>query len=368
MKTALAVGGIIAAFILSFVLVAVLMFANGPQSGRCAGPFDTTKIAPDAQLQITGSGVYDGTYPAARLTNAAHIANAATALGLDATAQQLGIMTALGESTLDNITYGDWETSGVTNPNGTPTSSIGLFQQQEWWGSAKDRLDPFAAATLFYEALLGVENWQGLEPSYAAHLVQGNLVWDHYTQAWPVAGQVLDWLNQNAAGGVQCGTGSGEAVYPLAQPYMMTDNFGPRISPTAGASSWHPAIDLVGQCGDPIYSVMEGVVTESSGYTLSIQHPDGFTISYLHAPSETHLVRVGDHVTAGQHIAPVGNAGPSTGCHLDLRISAAENRNPLVAALPLDPSAPTYVNPEEFFPQFGINICPPEWCSRNYSD
>ena len=49
--------------------------------------------------------------------------------------QTIAVMTAMGESSLRNIDYGDWETSGVTNPDGSRTTSIGLFQQQDSWGT-----------------------------------------------------------------------------------------------------------------------------------------------------------------------------------------------------------------------------------------
>lgn len=68
-----------------------------------------------------------------QLTNAAAIVKAGIDLGVDREGQVLAVMTAMGESSLRNITYGDWETSGVTNPDGSRTTSIGLFQQQDSW-------------------------------------------------------------------------------------------------------------------------------------------------------------------------------------------------------------------------------------------
>ena len=76
-----------------------------------------------------------------QLENAATIMQTATALGFGRDGQILGVMTAMGESSLNNIDYGDWETIGFTNPDGSRTTSIGLFQQQHWWGSAEQRMD-----------------------------------------------------------------------------------------------------------------------------------------------------------------------------------------------------------------------------------
>lgn len=48
------------------------------------------------------------------------------------------IMTAITESTLRNLPYGDKD-------------SLGLFQQRDSWGSREDRLDPATAARLYYQ-------------------------------------------------------------------------------------------------------------------------------------------------------------------------------------------------------------------------
>ncbi|MBN7794612.1 hypothetical protein JYP47_12960 [Microbacterium esteraromaticum] len=117
-----------------------------------------------------------------QLENAAIIIRTADEFGLERDGQILGVMAAMGESSLRNIDYGDWETSGVTNPDGTRTSSIGLFQQQDWWGSVEDRMDPATAARLFFTRLERVPQWQTLEPSHAIHRVQINSDRDHYAR------------------------------------------------------------------------------------------------------------------------------------------------------------------------------------------
>lgn len=141
-------------------------------------------------------------YSGDQLVNAAAIMNAATALGLDARAQLLGVMAAMGESGLRNITYGDYETSGVTNPDGSRTTSIGLFQQQDSWGSQDDRLNPSTAATLFYQRLVGVDDWERLPASEAIHRVQINSNPNHYAK-WEKPAQEV-----TAALTVACTTGN----------------------------------------------------------------------------------------------------------------------------------------------------------------
>ncbi|MGJ0389064.1 hypothetical protein [Microbacterium sp. CGR1] len=130
-----------------------------------------------------------------QLVNAATIMQTATALGFGRDGQILGVMTAMGESSLNNIDYGDWETSGFTNPDGSRTTSIGLFQQQEWWGTVEQRMDPATAATLFYQRLARVPDWPSMDPSLAIHRVQINLDPTYYTRYAADATAVVDALS-----------------------------------------------------------------------------------------------------------------------------------------------------------------------------
>lgn len=131
-----------------------------------------------------------------QLDNAATIMQTATALGFGRDGQILGVMTAMGESSLRNIDYGDWETSGFTNPDGSRTTSIGLFQQQDWWGSVEQRMDPATAATLFYQRLARVPDWPSLDRSLAIHRVQINLDPTYYMRYTEDAVAVVDAMSE----------------------------------------------------------------------------------------------------------------------------------------------------------------------------
>ncbi|KQY77522.1 hypothetical protein ASD13_02250 [Microbacterium sp. Root1433D1] len=130
-----------------------------------------------------------------QLENAATIIRTAGALGFPREGQILGVMTAMGESSLHNIDYGDWETRGFTNPDGTRTTSIGLFQQQEWWGSVEQRMDPATATTLFFDRLGRLPEWQTMEPSHAIHRVQINTDRDYYSRFQTDATAVVDAMS-----------------------------------------------------------------------------------------------------------------------------------------------------------------------------
>ena len=130
-----------------------------------------------------------------QLENAATIVRTARELGFARDGQIVGVMAAMGESSLRNLDHGDWETSGVTNPDGTRTTSIGLFQQQEWWGTVAERMDPATASAMFFTRLRRVPDWQGLEPSHAINLVQINSDREHYARFANDAAAVVDALS-----------------------------------------------------------------------------------------------------------------------------------------------------------------------------
>lgn len=176
---------VIAAVVLSGSLgLAVLLptaMAQAPEP-VCAHDVET--------LPMTGVNGWRGE----QLANAASIVLAAKSMGFDRDGQILGIMAAMGESSLNNIDYGDWETRGFTNPDGSRTTSIGLFQQQDWWGTVEQRMDPTTAASLFYARLGGLDGWQQMEPSHAIHRVQVNTDRDHYARYREDATAVVDAL------------------------------------------------------------------------------------------------------------------------------------------------------------------------------
>lgn len=176
-----------------------------------------------------------------QLVNAAHIIIAAKAKNLDSRAQVIGVMTAMGESSLINIGYGDWETSGVRNPDGSRTTSIGLFQQQNGWGSTADRMDPEKAAGLFFARLITVQGWQSLEPTIAAHRVQRNADPRHYEKYFTDATKVVSTLTglplQPSADAGTCAIGS-DGNFPPAT--------GKAPGPWGGHSNGRIPVDQLG--------------------------------------------------------------------------------------------------------------------------
>lgn len=113
-----------------------------------------------------------GQWTPTQVSNAIAIMNAAADLGLSKRDQEIGVTTAIGESTLNVIDRGD-----AAGPD-----SRGLFQQRDngAWGTYEDRMDPHTSATMFFEALKKVPNRDALSITEAAHRVQGNADPNHY--------------------------------------------------------------------------------------------------------------------------------------------------------------------------------------------
>ena len=126
--------------------------------------------------------------------------------------------------------------------------------------------------------------------------------------------------NDDNGGGSSGGstTGTGQFIWPVSTGGVITDTYGPRDAPTAGASTWHRGLDIGCGYGDAILAADSGVVTvaewgESGGNYVMIDHGNGFVTMYLHNSSLA--VSVGDVVSQGQTIAYAGSTGYSTGTH-----------------------------------------------------
>lgn len=107
------------------------------------------------------------------------------------------------------------------------------------------------------------------------------------------------------------------------------------ILPVTGRS-WgrihsYNGVDVVNDCGTPIYAAAAGAVilSDSSGWNggygkyIKIQHSNGVITLYAHVSSL--LVAAGESVAQGQLIAYIGTTGRSTGCHLHFEVRGAVN-------------------------------------------
>lgn len=127
-----------------------------------------------------------------------------------------------------------------------------------------------------------------------------------------------------AAGVVNHPYTGGAFKWPCPSSTRVTSEYGERVSPTSGASSYHRGIDIGASYGADIIAAADGMVTtasysSSAGNYVMIDHGGGLYTVYMHASSLT--VSAGQTVTAGQVVAKVGSTGISTGNHLHFGVS-----------------------------------------------
>lgn len=122
-------------------------------------------------------------------------------------------------------------------------------------------------------------------------------------------------------------------------PGNVNTPFGPRPKPTPSSPAIHYGQDYGWGNGSKILAAADGVVKEYAragayGNRLVIDHGDWVETWYCHLDSS--LVRAGDRVRAGQHVAWMGATGNVLGKHLhfELRIhSRAVDPEPYFARI-----------------------------------
>jgi murein DD-endopeptidase MepM/ murein hydrolase activator NlpD len=109
---------------------------------------------------------------------------------------------------------------------------------------------------------------------------------------------------------------------PVAMGYY-SSNYGYRIDPITGRSTFHTGVDLIALPGTPVLAAAGGVVSTNAyvpeyGNVVDIDHDNGLTSRYAHLSKS--LVKAGEIVLKGQVIAKVGTTGRSTGPHLHFEV------------------------------------------------
>lgn len=115
-------------------------------------------------------------------------------------------------------------------------------------------------------------------------------------------------------------------LLPTIQPVNVAYNasgFGWRLDPFTGRNAFHEGIDFAASVGTPIVAAAGGVVIAAEyhhqyGNMIEIDHGNDIVTRYAHASRL--LMKVGDIVKRGQHIADIGSTGRSTGPHLHFEV------------------------------------------------
>ena len=177
-------GLIVVVVAVAFLLLRVVPFPHAPM--LTVRPCPMVPAVAVGTISVPAGPIAGYCQP--QLVNAAQVILAAQSYGLTAHGQEIGVMTAIGESGLRNVDYGD--TAGP--------DSRGLFQQRSNYGALADRMDPYTAARAFFLRMTGIVDWPALSPTQVAHTVQRNADPDYYTQYWKSAVRIVTVLNTKA--------------------------------------------------------------------------------------------------------------------------------------------------------------------------
>ncbi|MFJ8794599.1 C40 family peptidase [Streptomyces sp. NPDC102462] len=149
--------------------------------GQCLPDLDTGKITEQVAKILDGADAsavrIEGLdLPGEQIPNAQTIVATGISLGVPRRGQIVALATAMQESRLRNLAYGDRD-------------SLGLFQQRpgQGWGTPDQIRDPVYASEKFYKALLDVSGWQQMTIPQAAQAVQKSGFPDAYAQWEPLA-------------------------------------------------------------------------------------------------------------------------------------------------------------------------------------
>ncbi|WP_457029730.1 C40 family peptidase [Kitasatospora sp. P5_F3] len=131
-----------------------------------------------------------------QINNAQIIYQVSVQLQLPARAAVVALATAMQESTLTNLAWGDRD-------------SLGLFQQRpsQGWGTAAQIMDPVYSSKAFYAQLVKVPLWEVLPVTVAAQRVQRSAFPDAYAK-WEGTSQHLVATFGGSA--TNCSTGNGD--------------------------------------------------------------------------------------------------------------------------------------------------------------
>ncbi len=138
------------------LLVIVAMVGGAGYIGYTS--FTANFGTPSCRATARGQSV---TFSPEQSANAATITAIALKRGLPARAATIANATAIQESKLRNIRFGDRD-------------SLGLFQQRpsQGWGTVAQILDPVYATNRFYDALIKIDGYQSMEITKVAQKVQ----------------------------------------------------------------------------------------------------------------------------------------------------------------------------------------------------
>src|SRR5450759_872245 len=183
------------------VLPVIIMMVGG--AGYLAyTSFRTNFGEPSCRATALGRSA---TFPPEQTANAATITAIALKRGLPARAATIANATAIVESKLRNVRFGDRD-------------SLGLFQQRpsQGWGTAAQILDPVHATNKFYDALIKVDGYQSMAITKVAQDVQHSGFPQAYADHEEEGRILASTLAGHSPGGIGCRLNAAKVSTPAA--------------------------------------------------------------------------------------------------------------------------------------------------------
>jgi hypothetical protein len=158
----------------------------------------------DPSCRATALG-QEVTFSPEQSANAATITAVALRRNLPARAATIANATAITESKLRNVRFGDRD-------------SLGLFQQRpsQGWGTEEQILDPVYSANKFYDALVKVDGYQAMPITRVAQKVQRSGFPEAYADHEREGRVLASTLAGHSAGGIGCRLDEATASTPAA--------------------------------------------------------------------------------------------------------------------------------------------------------
>lgn len=178
------------------------------------------------------------TWSPEQLSNARAIVTVGRQVGASQRDILISLMTAMQESGLRNLSYGDRD-------------SVGLFQQRNAWGSRSQRMDPMESARMFFQGghqgqrgLLSFNNRDSMSLTQAAQKVQVSAFPDAYAKHQNEAQDILGSLGELNSNQLSVPEATGQDPSKFGPDQIVQQNGDLDLfagvqgldSPTAGAS------------------------------------------------------------------------------------------------------------------------------------
>ena len=290
-----------AALVASAALVLGLTVIGGADQDTTSASIVTVAQLPAETCSITGPVRH---LTVAEAANADAIVSAAMAASNESSrAARIALMTAMTESGLQDLDYGDQD-------------SLGLFQERpsQGWGTPAQIMDPSYATDEFVGRLLSVPHWQQIAPWLAAEHVQHSAYLDgsNYKPDWVPAGTILSEVLANGDAPGACGQGTGG---------LAVKGTGHGLPPGYGAPAGTPPKHAevvsfaLAQLGKPyVWGGAGPDAYDCSGLTMAAWATVGVTLAHASSVQQTEGVAVtAAQLVPGDLVLVPGSDSPGPG-------------------------------------------------------